>query len=264
MKTTATLVALLLFAMIGWKSAKAATSEENRNERTVLLEWTPIGLHPSTLLVSPALGGSGMVGLGVYLGKNWLIGVEYGANNYKFTSSSTESNTATVGTVTGTNTTNVDIDATGNFTNMGASVRWFPGTNSFNVGLALNQRNWDVNLLGNVTDTVTGRDSVTGLRSTAMASVPLNVKLQSEATVASLILGNQWMTDFGMVIGLDWVVLSAATSSSTKSSVNQDAYNLLSPSDKVTFDKSLKDAEDFLNLASGFPGLLVLSFGFAF
>ena len=82
MKATALAVLVAALVFTGGQAARGASSEDNRAERTFLLEWTPIGLHPATLLVSPALGGSGMLGAGIYLGKNWLVGIEYGSNSY--------------------------------------------------------------------------------------------------------------------------------------------------------------------------------------
>lgn len=230
MKKTATLVALLLAAWSGWGAAWAATSEENRDQRTVLLEVTPLGVHPATLLAFP------MLGAGVYLGKNWLVAAEYGSHNYKLD--------------TGSNNGKVD----GTFTNQGISARWFPGTNSFNLGLAVNQRTWDVNFNYTITSTIPG-----------VGEIPVKANLKTEAIVPAFIIGNQWMTDFGMVIGLDWLIVSAPASSKVSGSYNLGALSgAATQADRNEADKQLKDGGDFLNMVSGFPGLLVLTVGFAF
>jgi hypothetical protein len=230
MKRTAMLVALMLSALIGWKSAWAASSEENRDERTVLLEVTPLGLHPATLLAFP------MVGAGVYLGKNWLIGAEYGSHTYSLD--------------TGSNNGKVD----GTFTNQGISARWFPGTNSFNLGLAVNQRSWDVNFKYTITSSLPG-----------LGDIPVKAKLKTDAIVPAFIVGNQWMTDFGMVIGLDWVILSAPASTSVTGSYDLGILSALTTqADRNEANKQLKDGGDYLNMVSGFPGLLVLNIGYAF
>ena len=184
MRKCLALLALLLTTGVT-TSVWAASSRDNREESTVYLEATD-GVHPATFLSGPVFGA------GFYLGPDWQIGVEYGSNTYSAKIPNDQGKTDS------------KLDAT--FVNYGAQVRWFPGTNSFNLGFAVNQRNWDVKFKSAVTPT--GAPPGT-------PDIPITAKLKTEATVPAFILGNQWMMDFGMVISLDWIVLSAPAASSS-------------------------------------------------
>jgi len=231
-----TLLAISLMTGLA-TSVWAASSRDNRADRTVYLEATPLGIHAATLLSTP------VIGAGVYLGPNWQIGVEYGSNEYK----------AKIANDAGT--TDSKIDAT--YVNYGAQVRWFPGTNSFNMGLAINQRNWDVKF--NTFLTPTGAPPST-------PDIPVSARLKADATVPAFIIGNQWIMDFGMVVALDWLVLSAPAASSTKYTLDGATTNALSasPSDLAKAKKQGDDAGKFLNQVSGLPGILLFTIGWAF
>jgi hypothetical protein len=227
------LVALLLTMGLS-SSAWAASSRENRAEQTVYLEATD-GVHPATYLSGPVFGA------GFYLGPDWQIGLEYGSNTYSAKIANDQGKTDS------------KIDAT--YVNYGAQVRWFPGTNSFNMGFALNQRNWDVKFKSAVTPTGGGAD------------IPVSSELKANATVPAFILGNQWMMDFGMVIAIDWIVLSAPAASSTSYTIDAQtkaALNASSPSDLAKAQQQGSDAGKLLNQISGFPGILLFSIGWAF
>jgi hypothetical protein len=220
---------LLLIPAIGW----ANSSRENRDESTVFLGISPIGLHIPTLLTHP-------VGLGVYLGPNWMAGAEYGSFSATFDDG--------------------DSKATANYQNIGAYTRWFPGTNSFNLGLAVHRRTFKADAETAVDDPTYGSVDVTG-------------SLKATATVGSLIVGNQWMMDFGLVLALDWVIVSGLISGKTDSKLNGTAVlpdgtvvdlDKLDPKTKRKSERDLSSLGDVVNQASAFPGLLVFTIGWAF
>jgi hypothetical protein len=228
-KSAVTALLLLLVPTLSW----AASSRDNRADSTVFLGISPVGVHAPTLLTHP-------IGIGVYLGPNWMIGAEYGQFSHDFDDDETE--------------------ATADYSNAGAYVRWFPGTNSFNVGLAVHKRILD----GEATTTVS--DPTYG-------NVDLKGTLKADATVGSLILGNQWMMDFGLVIGLDWIVVSGLLADSSKAEVTgtgRDADgNTVDVSDldadtRRDAEKEMIELGNTANEISAFPGILVLTIGWSF
>lgn len=204
-----------------------ASTQQNRDDSLILLGISPIGIHIPTLLTHPLTAG-------IYLGQDVLIGVEGGS--FSFTSD------------------DVDPDADerfdGDFSNFGVYLRWFPNTNSFNLLFAVHQRDWDVNF---------GKDFLLD----DGTIVQLDANLQTEATVATVGFGNQWMMDFGLVIGMDWLLLSGNISESSSFEVRSN-ISALSASEKTRYDADIEEGADFLNDISGFPGILVLTLGWAF
>ncbi len=225
MKKTIWIMAIA--ALLTANSAWAADTRDNRADRYVLLAVQPIGIDAATLIAPP-------IQLGGYLGPNWLVTVEYGRRNFSLD--------------TGSN----NGKATGTFVNEGAAVRWFPGTNSFNLGLAFNQRSWDVDFTYTVSSGAGGPD------------IPVKANLKANAGVPALIIGNQWMMDFGLVIGLDWLILSTPATTTTSGTIDPAVVAGLTPAQYADAQKTLKDGGDTLNTVSGFPGLFVLTLGWAF
>lgn len=212
---------LMCVPVLAW----GASTRENRDDSLVFVGISPVGLHVPTLLTFP-------VGVGLYLGESWMIGVEYGSFEVDVEDDGDE--------------------ADGTFDNAGAYVRWFPG-NSFYVTLAAHQRNWEANA------TVTVTEESTGTQRT------LQARLETEATVATLGLGNQWMADFGLVFGVDWVLLSGLVDDSSVGSFDEgELASLTDPADREQAEQDLADLGDLLNDASGFPGVLVVTIGWAF
>lgn len=189
---------------------------DNRANKTLYIGFVPGGVHIPSLATHP-------VQLGVYLG-DFLIGGEFGKFSYTYEDSGDK--------------------ADGDYTNVGAFARWFPG-NSFNFLFAVNKRTWDVD--ATVSDsygTVHGR-------------------LKADATVYTLGVGNQWITDFGLVFGMDWLVASGIGSSSS-TFTSPDLAGVPAGPQRDAATKDLEDLGDLLNKVSGLPGLFIVSVGFAF
>ena len=130
------------------------------------------------------------------------------------------------------------------YDNSGIVARYFLG-NSFNIMGAYHNRKW--------TADATVTQYYYGIPATAQA------KVESQANVASLGIGNHWLTDFGLTIGVDWFLGSAIIDSSSKIEVGT---NTGINTDQVARD--LTEFSEFLNLVSATPGLFVVSVGFAF
>ena len=215
--------------------AQAADTRANRSDSLIFLGISPVGLHIPTLIAPP-------VGLGIYLGDNWLFGVEGGS-------------------VVGESQDDEGSSATVSFENTGAYIRWFPGTNSFNYFAAVHKRTWEAQ----ASSTFVSTDSATGLITTVRA----NAALTASATVGTLGIGNQWIMDFGLVLAADWLVLSSAISSESTAVVDAVGTvggftQTLTAQQKKDAEKDLKEFGDFLNDVSAFPGFLVFTIGLAF
>jgi hypothetical protein len=205
--------------------ALGASSEENRDESTVFVGVSPIGIHLPTYIAPP-------VGAGMYLGKNLLVGAEYGSRTESFNNSGDK--------------------ASATFSNVGVYARWFPGTNSFNLLFGLHQRAWEASASVKIQNDL-GIDE------------KVKADLNAEATVATLGLGNQWMADFGLTWGFDWLLLSGVASSSSTGKVRGFVNGAsLSTTETQRAEKELKDLGNVLNTVSGFPGLLVFTIGWSF
>lgn len=205
--------------------AFGASSQQNRDDRVLFIGGSPLGVDVPTLIAPP-------VGAGVYIGHSLLLGAEFGSR-----------------TVTQDN--NGD-KASATYSNTGAYARWFPGTNSFNLLFAVHRRAWDAKA------TVTIQNDL-GI------DEKVKSKLDAEATVATLGFGNQWMADFGLTWGFDWLLLSGVTGSSSKSQVLGFVNGAsLSNTETQRAEKELKDLGTFLNKVSGFPGALVFTIGWSF
>lgn len=217
------LAALAVMAGSAW----GADTRTNRSDSTVFVGISPIGLHAATLLTTPA-------GAGIYFGDNWLVGGEYGAKTFELSGDGED-------------------EAELTFTNLGAYVRWFPGTNSFNIGAAIHKR------------TSSGEGTVEVLDESTGQLVEVDVEFDAEVTVASLMLGNQWIMDFGMVLSLDWVVLSGALSSSSTADVRTKVDGQpVTTNEEQDAEDSAKELGDLTNRFMSFPGLFVFTIGWAF
>ena len=229
---------LLAILFLSAPFAQAAETRANRSDSLIFLGISPFGIHIPTLIAPP-------VGFGIYLGDNLLIGVESGS-----VSASGDSQDDA-----GTSTTNVSFD------NTGAFVRLFPGTNSFNFFAAVHKREWAVD----ATATFIGIDQATGFFATVQASAALT----ASTTVGTLGIGNQWIMDFGLVLGMDWLLLSGPISSETTAVVNAVGTvggftQTLTAQQKAQGEKDLTKFADFLNDVSAIPGLFVFTIGLAF
>ena len=134
-----------------------------------------------------------------------------------------------------------DVTFSGEFSNTGMFLRWFPG-NSFYFSLSGHKREWSLTA---TTTLSTG--------TVALASV------ETKATVVGLGIGNQWMFDIGLYIGVEWVMLSTAISSSKTVNISSS----LTASEQAEAQQDFEDAGDTLNKWSGLSGLTILTVGWA-
>lgn len=204
----------------------AAQAQSSRANRgdSTLMFGVSSGGHLPSVVAPP-------VGVGLFLGESLLVGAEYGSASY---ADETD-----------------DVEYTTDYTNAGGFARWFPG-NSFNVLLAYHQRTWDAELEYTVEDESTGDEK------------PVDATLTAEAAVVTAGIGNQWTTDFGMVIGVDWLLGSALASSSRSGDIDDDTLETLAPGEVEEAEAELEDAGDLLNRASASPGVFVITLGWAF
>ena len=150
----------------------AADSAGNRADSIIMLAVSG-GIHPASIVAPPAR-------LGVFLGSDWMLGLDSGSANYSSSSGGSK------GTAT--------------YTNQGLIARYFIG-NSFNVLAGYHMRNYDA--------TVTSTDS--------SGSATLNLK--ANANVATLTIANHWLMDWGLWIGYDWLLLGNALSTKSEATV---------------------------------------------
>lgn len=224
-------VILLVWAMV----ARGATSRANRDDSLLFVGVSPFGVTAPHILGTLAGDPYLPLSVGVYLGKNLLLAGEYGAWGVDVEGEGDD-----------------DPDFSGDFQNIGLYARWFPGTNSFNILAAVRQRTWDVDAEVTITDESSGADRrVAG-------------SLEADALVGAVGLGNQWITDFGLTIGMDWFVVGGLVDSSTNAKIDAGELGTLSPAEVAETEKELEDAGDTLNTISGLPGFLVLTVGWSF
>ena len=231
MKKFSGLVLAILF--LSAPLAQAADTRANRSDSFVFLGTSPVGIHIPTLIAPP-------VGLGIYLGDNWLFGVESGS-------------------VAGESQDDAGSTASVSFENTGAYIRWFPGTNSFNYFAAVHQRKWEAR----------ASSTFSSFEAGFFTTVRADAELTASATVGTLGIGNQWIMDFGLVLAADWLVLSGLISSESTAVVNATGTvggitQTLTPQQKRDAEKDMKEFGDFLNQVSALPGFLVFTIGLAF
>lgn len=215
-------LALLLSMMAG--SAFAADSRTNRADETIGFTITPVGLHVATLLSSP-------VGIQFIANENWMFGIEAGGSTGSFSDGET--------------------DADAKYVNTGANIRWFPGTNSFNFGLAFNQRTFELEGTTTATDGAATETAVFDMTATA--------------SVTSLTIGNRWSADFGLTFAIDWLILSSASSTSVDTNVSANVDGVpLNAAQTADAIQELEDFGEYVNQLSAAPGILVFTIGWAF
>ena len=135
-----------------------------------------------------------------------------------------------------------DVTFSGEFNNKGVFMRWFPG-NSFYFSLSAHKREWTLTATSTLsTGTV------------ALATVT------TTADVIGIGIGNQWMFDFGLYIGVDWVMLSGAASSDKTVTIS----STLTAAESAEARSDFEDAGDTLNDWSGLSGAVILTVGWAF
>ena len=151
----------------------AADSAGNRADSIIMLGSSG-GIHPATIVAPP-------LRLGVFLGSDWMLGIDAGSSSYA----------------------NSSGDATGvaTYTNQGLIARYFIG-NSFNLLAGYHMRNYDAS----VTTTKKNGDTAT-------------LALKAHANVATFTIANHWLMDWGLWIGFDWLLFSNALSTKSEATV---------------------------------------------
>jgi len=193
-----------------------------------MLGMAPVGIHLATLVAPP-------VRVAVLLG-DLTVGFDSGsADNSQ--SSGTAKSTAT-------------------YTNQGLNVRYFFG-NSFNASLGYHMRNYSAEATAtSSTSTYSG-----GSWTTTTASETFT--LDAKTTVATLGIGNHWLMDWGLWIGVDWLLASNALSQTSEATLTSST-GTVTAAESAKFKKDAEKLGDLINAVSASSGFAVLTIGFAF
>ena len=217
-------LSILFCASVAW----AADSAGNRGDSIIMLGMAPVGIHLATLVAPP-------VRVAVLLG-DLTVGFDSGsADNSQ--SSGTAKSTAT-------------------YTNQGLNVRYFFG-NSFNASLGYHMRNYSAEATAtSSTSTYSG-----GSWTTTTASETFT--LDAKTTVATLGIGNHWLMDWGLWIGVDWLLASNALSQTSEATLTSST-GTVTAAESAKFKKDAEKLGDLINAVSASSGFAVLTIGFAF
>ena len=204
--------------------AWAADSAGNRKDSIIMLGMAPVGIHPATLLAAPAR-------VAVILG-DLTVGIDAGSgsSSYYTTGKATTFLTTTSGT----------------YTNQGLNARYFFG-NSFNASLGYHMRNYSA---------VATSKSLSG-------SAAETFTLDANTTVATLGIGNHWLMDWGLWIGVDWLLASNALSQTSEATLTSST-GTVTAEESAKFKKDAEKLGDLINAVSASSGFAVLTIGFAF
>ena len=217
-------MSILFCASVAW----AADSAGNRGDSIIMLGMAPVGIHLATLVAPP-------VRVAVLLG-DLTVGFDSGsADNSQ--SSGTAKSTAT-------------------YTNQGLNVRYFFG-NSFNASLGYHMRNYSAE----ATATSTSSTYSGGSWTTTTASETFT--LDAKTTVATLGIGNHWLMDWGLWIGVDWLLASNALSQTSEATLTSST-GTVTAAESAKFKKDAEKLGDLINAVSASSGFAVLTIGFAF
>ena len=193
-----------------------------------MLGMAPVGIHLATLVAPP-------VRVAVLLG-DLTVGFDSGsADNSQ--SSGTAKSTAT-------------------YTNQGLNVRYFFG-NSFNASLGYHMRNYSAE----ATSTSSSSTYSGGSWTTTTASETFT--LDAKTTVATLGIGNHWLMDWGLWIGVDWLLASNALSQTSEATLTSST-GTVTAAESAKFKKDAEKLGDLINAVSASSGFAVLTIGLAF
>ena len=193
-----------------------------------MLGMAPVGIHLATLVAPP-------VRVAVLLG-DLTVGFDSGS-----ASSSQTSGTA---------------KSIATYTNQGLNVRYFFG-NSFNASLGYHMRNYSAEATAtSSTSTYSG-----GSWTTTTASETFT--LDAKTTVATLGIGNHWSMDWGLWIGVDWLLASNALSQTSEATLTSST-GTVTAAESAKFKKDAEKLGDLINAVSASSGFAVLTIGLAF
>ena len=204
--------------------AWAADSAGNRGDSIIMLGMAPVGIHLATLVAPP-------VRVAVLLG-DLTVGFDSGsADNSQ--SSGTAKSTAT-------------------YTNQGLNVRYFFG-NSFNASLGYHMRNFS------------GISTTTSfsLSNRGVTYDTETFTMDAKTSVATLGIGNHWLMDWGLWIGVDWLLASNALSQTSEATLTSST-GTVTAAESAQFKKDAEKLGDLINAISASSGFAVLTIGFAF
>jgi hypothetical protein len=193
-----------------------------------MIGMAPVGIHPATLIAPP-------VRVAVLLG-DLTVGFDSGSAD----------NTQSSGTAKSTAT----------YTNQGLNVRYFFG-NSFNASLGYHMRNYSAE----ATSTSSSSTYSGGSWTTTTASETFT--LDAKTTVATLGIGNHWLMDWGLWIGVDWLLASNALSQTSEATLTSST-GTVTAAESAKFKKDAEKLGDLINAVSASSGFAVLTIGFAF
>jgi hypothetical protein len=193
-----------------------------------MLGMAPVGIHLATLVAPP-------VRVAVLLG-DLTVGFDSGSAD----------NTQSSGTAKSTAT----------YTNQGLNVRYFFG-NSFNASLGYHMRNYSAE----ATSTSSSSTYSGGSWTTTTASETFT--LDAKTTVATLGIGNHWLMDWGLWIGVDWLLASNALSQTSEATLTSST-GTVTAAESAKFKKDAEKLGDLINAVSASSGFAVLTIGFAF
>ena len=217
-------LSILFCASVAW----AADSAGNRGDSIIMLGMAPVGIHLATLVAPP-------VRVAVLLG-DLTVGFDSGS-----ASSSQTSGTA---------------KSIATYTNQGLNVRYFFG-NSFNASLGYHMRNYSAEATAtSSTSTYSG-----GSWTTTTASETFT--LDANTTVATLGIGNHWLMDWGLWIGVDWLLASNALSQTSEATLTSST-GTVTAAESAKFKKDAEKLGDLINAVSASSGFAVLTIGLAF
>ena len=217
-------LSILFCASVAW----AADSAGNRGDSIIMLGMAPVGIHLATLVAPP-------VRVAVLLG-DLTVGFDSGSAD----------NTQSSGTAKSTAT----------YTNQGLNVRYFFG-NSFNASLGYHMRNYSAE----ATSTSSSSTYSGGSWTTTTASETFT--LDAKTTVATLGIGNHWLMDWGLWIGVDWLLASNALSQTSEATLTSST-GTVTAAESAQFKKDAEKLGDLINEVSASSGFAVLTIGFAF
>ena len=217
-------LSILFCASVAW----AADSAGNRGDSIIMLGMAPVGIHLATLVAPP-------VRVAVLLG-DLTVGFDSGSAD----------NTQSSGTAKSTAT----------YTNQGLNVRYFFG-NSFNASLGYHMRNYSAE----ATSTSSSSTYSGGSWTTTTASETFT--LDAKTTVATLGIGNHWLMDWGLWIGVDWLLASNALSQTSEATLTSST-GTVTAAESAKFKKDAEKLGDLINAVSASSGFAVLTIGFAF
>jgi hypothetical protein len=193
-----------------------------------MLGMAPVGIHLATLVAPP-------VRVAVLLG-DLTVGFDSGSAD----------NTQSSGTAKSTAT----------YTNQGLNVRYFFG-NSFNASLGYHMRNYSAE----ATSTSSSSTYSGGSWTTTTASETFT--LDAKTTVATLGIGNHWLMDWGLWIGVDWLLASNALSQTSEATLTSST-GTVTAAESAKFKKDAEKLGDLINAVSASSGFAVLTIGLAF